>query len=178
MTAFHGCNAANVDGIKADNFKCSKGDHHWLGEGVYFFGEGFSDPVEDAKRWAIAEAWDKDTKTYRYGAFSVLRATITSTNPLDMTLDEGKSAVNLAREKLSKRMRPSAGYNDNEIIRWLASNFGFDVLIQDFYIKSTAERRLRIRSRFPNVRVICVRSPQSAIDKDSISVTYTALVPT
>lgn len=177
LTGYHGCDASNVESIKAGNFRCSTGDHHWLGEGVYFFGEGFSKPHEDAKQWAIAESWDNATKTLRYRTFSVLRATIIPTKPLDMTRDEGKAAVNLAREALTRRLRPLSGYDDNEIVRWLATKFSFDVLIQDFYIKAARERRLKIRSRFPNVRVICVRNPDLTVDKASISVTYTGLVP-
>ena len=178
MTGFHGCDADNVPSIKAENFKCSRGEDHWLGDGVYFFTSGFSDPSEDAKRWAIAHSWDNRTGSLRYLKFSVLRATITPTNPLDMTQDHGKARVNHAREALSRRLKPNSGYDDNTILRWLASKFGFDVLVQDFYIQMTRERRLKIRSRFPNVRVICVRNPHSAIDKTSICVTYTALIPT
>lgn len=177
MTGFHGCDADSVPSIKADNFKCSLGDDHWLGEGVYFFTAGFSDPNEDAQQWAIAQSWENQTRTRRYVKFSVLKAEITPANPLDMTKDLGKAKVNLAREALAKRMKPQKGYDDNAIVRWLATQFAFDVLVQDFYIQMTRERRLRIRSRFPNVRVICVRNPDSAIDKGSISVTYTALIP-
>lgn len=177
MTGYHGCDAANVGGIRAENFRCSTGDHHWLGEGVYFFGEGFSDPAEDAKRWAIAESWDNLKQARRYNRFSVLAAVIAPQNPLDMTQDPGKAKVNYARTELTKRMRPKAGYDDSQIVRWLASNFGHDVLVQDFFIQMTRERRLKIRSRFPNVRVICVRDPKSTIDKGSIRVTYTGLVP-
>lgn len=178
MTGYHGCNADNVSRIRAENFRCSRGDHHWLGEGVYFFGTGISDPVEDAKKWAIAESWDNEIKGRRYDKFSVLSATISTKNHFDMTQDSGKSKVNIAREALSSRMRPIGGYIDSNIIQWLISKYGFDVVIQDFYIQMTNERRRRIKSRFPNVRVICVRNPDSAIDKDSISVTYTAIVPT
>lgn len=95
-----------------------------------------------------------------------------------MTRDDGKAKVNMAREALIRRMRPQGGYIDGQIVSWLASKYGFDVLIQDFYIRMRRERISRIPSRFPNVRVICVRDPHSAIDKDSISVTYTGLVPT
>jgi len=177
MTGFHGCDADSVPSIKADNFKCSTGEHHWLGEGVYFFSAGISNPSEDAQRWAIAQSWDSRTGSRSYLKFSVLKAEISPANPLDMTNDTGKAKVNLAREALTRRMKPQKGYVDNAIIQWLAEKYGFDVLVQDFYIQMTRERKMGLRSRFPNVRVICVRKPHSAIDKDSISVTYTALIP-
>jgi hypothetical protein len=101
MTGYHGCDADNVPSIKAKNFKCSLGDDHWLGEGVYFFTVGFSDPAEDAKQWAIAQSWDNRTGTRRYPKFSVLKAAITPSNPLDMTQDHGKAKVNMAREALT-----------------------------------------------------------------------------
>jgi len=177
MTGYHGCNSANVPGIMANNFKTSTGDHHWLGEGTYFFGAGISNPLEDAKQWAIAESWDNTNQTRFYRTFTVLKAAIQARNALDMTKDDGKAKVNIARTAIHKRMRSVGGYHDTEIVRWLAGKFGFDVLIQDFYIKFSDTRRLRIQSRFPNVRVICVRDPVSAIDKDKIEVTYTALIP-
>lgn len=176
MTGYHGCDAANVQSIQANNFKISKGDHHWLGEGVYFFSTGISNPLEDAKQWAIAESWDNVRQTRFYRTFAVLKAVIRARNLLDMTKDEGKAKVNLARPMVSKRMRPAGGYHDNEIVRWLALKYGFDVLIQDFYIKFSDTRKLRIESRFPNVRVVCVRDPASSIDKDKIDVIYTALI--
>lgn len=178
MTGYHGCDADNVPSIKAENFRCSRGEHHWLGEGAYFFTVGFADPSTDAQRWAIAESWDKRTRSRRYTKFSVLRAAINPRNPLDMTQDLGKAKVNYAREEIAKRLRPKELYDDNAIIRWLAKHYAFDVLVQDFFIKMTRERILRIESKFPNVRVVCVRKPDSAIDKTSISITYTGLVPT
>ena len=176
ITGYHGCDSANVPGIKAENFKCSRGSDHWLGEGVYFFGAGFSNPAEDAKQWAIAQSWDNVRQTRFYLNYSVLKATIVAKKPLDMTQDDGKAKVNAAREAICRRVRAVGGYNDNEIVCWLAKKYGFDVLVQDLYIKFSAMRKLRINSRFPNVRVICVRDPVSAIDKKSISVTYTALI--
>lgn len=178
MTGYHGCNADNVPSIKAENFKCSRGKHHWLGEGAYFFTVGFSNPAIDAQKWAIAESWDDETQSRSYDKFSVLKAEISPTNPLDMSQDLGKAKVNHARSEIAKRLKPKQAYDDNAIIQWLTKHFGFDVLVQDFYIKMTRERILKIESKFPNVRVICVRDPHSAIDKTSISVTYTALVPT
>jgi len=172
ITGYHGCNAANVEGIKTENFKRSRGKDHWLGEGVYFFAAGFSNPAEDARQWAIAQSWDDERQARFYHDYAVLRAAILARRPLDMTKDDGKAKVNLAREALSGRMRPAGGYDDNDIVKWLAGKFGFDVLVQDFYIKFSTTRRLRISSRFPNVRVVCVRDPVSAIDNSSITVTY------
>ncbi len=172
ISGYHGCDSANVPGIKAENFKCSRGNDHWLGEGVYFFGAGFSNPAEDAKQWAIAQSWDNARQTRFYHDYSVLKATIVARKPLDMTQDDGKAKVNAAREAICRRVRAVGGYDDNDIVKWLAEKFGFDVLVQDFYIKFTTTRRLQITSRFPNVRVICVRDPVSVIDKSSISVTY------
>ena len=177
LIGYHGCDTANVSGIMADNFRSSRGEDHWLGEGVYFFGKGISDPIEDAKQWAIAESWDNNRRCRFYRAYAVLQATIVAQNLLDMTQDEGKAKVNMARDAICRRVMAIGGYNDNEIVCWLARKYGFDVLVQDLYIKFSAMRKLRINSRFPNVRVICVRDPVSAIDKKSISVTYTALIP-
>jgi len=177
LIGFHGCDAASVGGIRTQNFRCSTGEHHWLGEGVYFFGHGISDPVEDAKRWAIAQSWDNGRKCRLYQTIAVIKAMIVAKKPFDMTKDEGKTAVNRARKELAKRMNPIGGYEDNQIIGWLAQKLHFDVLIQDFFIQMTSERRLKIRSRYPNVRVICVREPNSAIDKEAIHVTYEGQIP-
>lgn len=177
ITGCHGCNSANVPGIRMHNFRSSQGDDHWLGTGVYFFGEGISNPQEDAKQWAIAGAWDKVRGQKTYYQYSVLRATIRPRNAFNMTTDDGKSKVNAARQLVTRRIRPVSGCNDHEPLRFLADEYGFDVLIQGFYIQFTAQRRVGVWSRMPNARVICVRDPVSSIDKNTIHVISTSLIP-
>ncbi len=177
MTGYHGCDSANVASIKANNFKTSTGEDHWLGEGAYFFGPGISDPAEDAKQWAIAAAWDNERWQKVYRQYSVLEATITSRNLFNMTTDEGKAQVNAARKLVARREPYVRGCNDSVLLRFLAGEYDFDVLIQDFYIQFSAQRRKGAWSRMPNARVICVRRPATSVDKSTIRVISTGLVP-
>lgn len=177
MTGYHGCDSANVPKIKANNFKTSSGEDHWLGEGAYFFGVGISDPVEDAKQWAIAAAWNDHRRQNVYREYSVLEATITSRNLFNMTTDEGKTKLNAARRLVASRVPYVKGCNDSVLLRFLAKEYDFDVLIQDFCIMFRAQRRNRAWSRMPNARVICVRRPVTSVDKNTIRVISTGSVP-
>lgn len=180
LIGHHGCNEEYCESIKADNFRRSEGPAHnrWLGSGVYFFGAGISDPLVDAQNWAIAAAWDNERKDFAYKTFAVLKAEIVAERRLDITTDEGKKIVIDARKKLIQRYSKSerGNYRDAELLKFLVSFMKFDVLIYDFYIKFTEERRLRIESNMPNVRVICVANPIASIDKSKIEVIKTGLI--
>ncbi|GET30017.1 hypothetical protein [Prolixibacter sp. SD074] len=63
FTGHHGTSHRSAKLIIKSNFELSIGDDEWLGNGVYFFIKGISSkPDEQAKKWAIAHAWDKIEK--------------------------------------------------------------------------------------------------------------------
>ncbi|MDR5610419.1 MULTISPECIES: hypothetical protein [unclassified Arsenophonus] len=62
LIGYHGTNAENEDMILSGNFRVSTKDDEWLGTGAYFFIAGISDPINDAERWAIVQAYDHNLK--------------------------------------------------------------------------------------------------------------------
>lgn len=92
LQGFHGTSFENAKNIVIQNFELSIGDGEWIGDGVYFFLNGLSsDPKEQAKKWAIAQAWDNETRDYKYKNISVIRCDIEvdSENFLDLTTSDG-----------------------------------------------------------------------------------------
>lgn len=181
---YHGTSAESVDSIIQNNFKESRGEHHWLGEGVYFFIEGITSAFEDAKKWAIASAWNNEKKCYDYKHYAVLKATIKfNRNELwDLTTDEGKKQFNYIREIIINRLKKGNFKlrNDNNIdtavIDHAKRTTGFKVIKADLYIKFTFERIQRIESRFANTRILAVSDPDNHIDKTSIELRFSGNV--
>ena len=168
---YHGCDYEHVESIKSENFRPSEGPEHLLGDGVYFFVEGFkSDPIENAKKWAVSECFKGNRS---YPKYAVLAAVICPRNLLDVTCDEGKEIINVAREHAFNDLpTPVNGCDDYSLLKYLLSFYAFDAIIHDFFFEFKRERILSLtRSSFPNVRVLCVRDPQSAIDKIKINET-------
>lgn len=166
----HGCGKESVEGILKDNFRCSEGEDYWLGNGAYFFGEGISDPVEDARRWACLASKKKGVHQRLYKEWAVIKAMIVARKPLNLNTDEGKRRINQTREAVRKRIHrePLNGFEDLHVVRFLIKTIKFDVVIQDFWVRFEEELEHNIRSRSPNTRVILVVNPASSIDKENI----------
>ena len=188
LVGYHGCNYDHVGSIKKDNFRRSEKPTEWLGYGAYFFVEAFSDPTHNARDWAIAQAWDDGLSRYAYKKWAVLEASITSYSPFDLNSVEAKKQLPHAREVIEKRIsqrmarerrtqrRKDEECSDCQIINFLADLYHYDVVIHDFYIKFERARRQRTFSRLPNTRVVCVRSPKSAIDLKTIRETWSGSI--
>ncbi len=187
---YHGTNAESVESIQQNNFKESRGEHHWLGEGVYFFIEGISSsPFKDAKEWAIASAWNNDKKCHDYKRYAVLKAAIKfNQNELwDLTTDDGQKQFNYIRENyiretIHNRLKKEGRRIRNEdnidaaVIDHAKKTMGFKIIKADLYIKFTFERIQRIVSRFANTRVLAVSDPDNHIDKTSIELRFSGNV--
>jgi hypothetical protein len=172
LIGYHGCNLENVPSIKANNFDPSQGDreYDWLGEGAYFVGEGIGNPANHAMQWAISRAWDNAMRCNKYKNFAVLKVTIRPKNPLDISQDVGKQFLDHVRNELLARAQrvPRGGYSDKILIKHLVNRLQIDVLIYDFWVMFSREKRLQARSTFPNVRMICVFYPTAIVDNDDI----------
>jgi hypothetical protein len=180
LMGYHGCDEANVAGIIKNNFNRSQGQEHyaWLGEGAYFFGVGFTDPISNARQWAVAEAWDG--ASYRYLRYAVLKASIKPKNLLDITTDMGKRILHEARQLLVNSVPNTYKrqvYDDEKLLRHFATRRNIDVIVWDAYVKFTHERKGHIHSKFPNVRMICVYTPQTVVDKESIQTIDSGRIP-
>jgi len=182
---YHGTNADLADSVIQDNFRESRGQHHWLGEGVYFFIDGISpSPFKDAKEWAIASAWDNEIRDYKYKRYAVLKAAIKfkQNEVWDLTTDDGKKQFNYIRETIHNRLKKEGRRIRNEdnidaaVIDHAKKKIKFEVVKADFYIKFTFERIQKIVSRFANTRVLAVSDPDNHINKTSIELRFSGNV--
>ena len=150
LKGFHGTDKANVSSILDEGFIPSKGDKHWLGDGSYFFLEGLNRfPENQAKQWAIVEAWDSKTKSNRYLSYAVIECSIQTDDEhfLDLTKPEGIEILDYIQEQCYSKLKGLR----NERIQYVEGfliNFAriknlcpIDVAKGNFYIKLKPEDR-------------------------------------
>jgi len=175
VTGYHGTDAACADSVMGKNFNESKGKYHWLGDGVYFFTKGISvSPSDDARKWAVAQAWNADKKKYDHTHYVVLSSEIRLFKLWDLTTEDGMRIFNYARQEILKKIRekgrPSEKYFDSTVINYVKKQLDYQVIKANFYIKFTFERMNRIYSRIPNTTILAVSDSANNIDKDSIRI--------
>ena len=178
---FHGTSLDAYASISQDNFKLSEGVEHeaWLGDGVYFFTNGVPPKPEIlAKKWAIAEAWDKSRKCYKYTEYCIIKALVTVDKSLflDLSSHDGLVVFNYLREKYIEKLREehkklkNGEFKDGHIIN-LAVKESFikvKVVKGNFYIKFAEERIHNAQFRTPNCTIVAVRNVD-CINKESIT---------
>ncbi|HCB3718365.1 TPA: hypothetical protein MYV55_000374 [Klebsiella aerogenes] len=175
---FHGTDEKNYDSILCNNFSVSAKDDEWLGTGAYFFIDGISEPLVDARNWAKVQSYDSDTGGKKYHRYAVIKATIKVDLVLRLDEREGQIAYNVFRnyliEKMKKeRIRPKVGAirNDCEVCNHILENTEFEAIINHEYIKLDVwSRRKRYASRIPTCRIISVKEPKTAIDVNGLKV--------
>ncbi len=176
FNGFHGTSVSAAKQIVSSNYEASIGDDEWLGNGVYFFVSGISSkPEEQAKKWSIAEAWDKDKQVYKYKNYCVINSVVEvkEENFLDLTKEEGVEILTYLAEcfekklkKIGKRFNPVDGLLIN-----LAREEGIlpiDIVKGNFYIKFAKERIKRITLRTSNCTICTVYEPSKNITNSSI----------
>ena len=175
FTGWHGTDRKNAEEILKNNFLESSGNHHWLGEGVYFFGEGLGKPVIHAAHWAKSEAYKKG-----YREFAVLEADIAvnDTAILDLREDAGLELFNQHRNFVLRKIRdahrgfrvPKKAYHDSKVFEHMKQIAGLEVFIMNFYVQFLQDRIEKIESKFPNCTFLCVSNPKDNIDQDTIKI--------
>ena len=151
ITGYHGTRKEARSLILRKHFIPSRGENHWLGQGAYFFQDGCSAGVDDAKKWAAVQAWDKNSARNKYDRYVVLRAVIRLEKGklLDLATDDGLQVFNEARGVIYERFGLSSYHNksaDAAIVDFLAEKLGFQVIRARFFIKLSAdERKIMIR---------------------------------
>lgn len=166
---YHGSSATCAEAIVASGeVQPSLGKDHWYGQGAYFFIDGVSDPLENARDWAVAQSWCKDERKNRYSVYAVVKARVTSKSDhvLDMRQVENASVFEQARrlvvQKLSQGSRRTK-YYDSMVFDYLAHHLLVDVFIGNQYIKFSVHRINGMKSRLPNVTMLCARKSDRVV---------------
>ncbi len=180
ITGYHGTSVDNANNIVSNGFTISAGDEHWIGDGIYFFIKGlFKNPDESAKKWAIANSWDNDSKKHKYSNYGTIEANISIDEDTfwDLTSSDGIETFNYLRDKYveaiskaGKRLKDK-DFKDGHIIN-KAVNDGFfspSAIKADFYIKFTTERIFTINFRIPNCTILALRN-NNCIEKERLKI--------
>lgn len=175
IEGFHGTSKANANAILSSGYLLSRGDDHWVGEGVYLFVDGIGIGQKDAKDWAIYKAWDNGLKRNTYPFYGVIKSTVVVEEDmlLDLTTKDGVDVFNYIVEKCHKKLADigkSKKYIDGYVI-----NFGrrelklnIDVVKANEYIQlSLSDRLTGIKRRIPNC-TICAVANTTTIRKNEL----------
>lgn len=176
FTGYHGTSEERANSIIKSSFIPSENHDDWLGYDVYFFIEGISCPLSNAKEWAINQSWDKKNKRNKYKIYSIIEArlTISEAKLLDLTTKEGLEGFNKVRDHIIskynhffQRGRDTAD-DDQKICNMTIKIMCLEALISNLYIKNKVQRTKIINSNIPNVTVMLVVKPKTCIDLSSI----------
>lgn len=175
FTGYHGTDSAHFLSIFQRNFIPSMGDNHWLGEGIYFFLNGISDPILDAEKWAIAESYNKSSpKNPKYHEYNVLEVQIQFQKEKiwDLTGTEGLKQFNYLRDIVYEKVcKDEHRIMDSDIIRDAFEKYRFEGIKAQFYIQFEKERILGFFSRIPNTTVLAVKNSEpNIINKETLKV--------
>jgi len=169
---YHGASEENIDSIiSQSNFKLSQNLDDWLGFGVYFFIKGISEPIGNAKDWAIYKGCPKGLilySTYAVLSVEVSGKKILNTNNLDHLQIFNKFREEIIRKHDMNWKKNRNFHEDNRII-WniIADLMELEVIIHNLYVKNKYQRIKKISSNVPNVTVMCVKDSKN-IDFNSI----------
>lgn len=169
----HGTDFKNVESIKKDNFKVSRGGNHWCGNGVYFFIDGVNSEsiVDLAEKWAKDVAFDKSSKCYKYNKYAVLMvsAFVDDEFVFDLRNELTAKKCNEIRERiLNKLLSKSKTMSDDEIWKYIIKKFTIDLIIKNDYIRFGISRRKGVRSRIDNCTIASIVNPNKVIDVTNI----------
>jgi hypothetical protein len=173
---YHGTSDESAKEIISSDYELSKGDNHWLGDGIYFFIDGISSkPEYQAQQWAIAQSWDSANKKYKYNKFCTISSTIevNENNFLDLTTEDGLEILEYlisCFENKIKILNKQYKYLEGCLIN-LARGEGIlpiEVAKGNFYIKFSKERINNINLRTSNCTVCCVHNPKKNLANKTI----------
>lgn len=160
----HGTSQDSAKSIIQSDFRLSKGDKEWLGDGVYFFVKGISSNTVDlARKWAVAEAWDNRLKRYTYRNYCVIESEIKveEAHFLDLTTEEGVKILGYLVDKFIEQIEKTGRtlrYVDGLILNLARKEkiLPIEVVKGNFYIKFAKERIKRINLRTSNCTICTV----------------------
>ena len=165
IEAYHGTGLESAQTICKTSFNKSEGENQWLGDGVYFFVDGISDPKENASKWAVVNAWDKKAHKNKYDKYGVLLANIdvNDDDVFDMRREEIARFFNEYRNEFNKKIieagRSYEKFEDANILNEMREFkiHPLKVVVAAMYVKLTKDERiLKIESRLPNTTICSV----------------------
>ncbi len=175
FTGWHGTDEKNADQILKDSFRESRGNKHWLGEGVYFFTDGVGDPSGHAQNWAKSEARKRNS-----ARFAVLKAGIAVNDDtiLDLRENKGLELFNAHKSYILREIRSvhrgfrvrSKAYCDSKVIEHMKQAASLEVVVMNMYVQFLKDRIENIRSRIPNCTFLCVSNPDENINHDTVEI--------
>ena len=181
IKGYHGTNFDSAKKIVTSNYKISKGDDHWLGDGVYFFVEGIStNIVKLAEKWAKAQSWNNNTKTRNYNKYAAIESIIEvdEENFLDLTTEEGVKIFFYFAEKFIEEIKKEITkgqkglkFLDGFLINLMRGENVLpptEVIKGNFYIKFEQERKNKINFRTNNCTICAVYNPEKNIKYNKI----------
>ncbi|WP_426697717.1 hypothetical protein ACP6EV_06460 [Aeromonas hydrophila] len=167
IKGFHGTTEKNADKILESGFQISKNNEDWLGNGVYFFIDGISNPLFSAIEWA--------SNTHGKLNCAVIESDILiqAKDILDLTTSKGLITYNYLRNKIITRdysellhrrdlgikKRRDIRVDDRIITNKLFSLTNYKAIIHQVYIKTVLQRTLALESSYPNSTVLCIKNP-------------------
>lgn len=156
--SYHGTNSECVESIRKNGFEPSSSHNDWLGSGVYFFVDGSFCPIENAREWAVNEAYKK-----KYVSYSILKAIVSGDRVLDLRIEEDLKIFDKVRQHILKKYEEEKKkltiklHPDTFLCNSVAKSMNLDIVIQNLYIKKKSERIRKIDSRIPNSTVLCAK---------------------
>lgn len=151
FTGYHGTELRNVQCIlTTKQMRKSRGDHQWLGDGVYFF----TDPV-----WA--QWWCVEERNYRRWGIITCQIVVADEYLWDLTTTDGQELLELAYEvvqamsaRLNKPVQQQTP-TDAEAINFGCLKFNKKVVLNEFTVRNNKYPRSRILR--PKQIQLCVR---------------------
>ena len=157
---YHGTTRDSAKSILKTGFLFSKGNEHWLGDGVYFFVEGIGyEPQRAAELWAEYRAHKQQNPFC-----ALMEALIEGedSDVLDLTSYEGIRILNYIQRRCAQKLATigkGIGYVDGYLINFARQEIGMniDVVKGNEYIQlEDIDRRFNIRRRVSNCTICAV----------------------
>ena len=160
IKAFHGTTLESAKGILTNGFTDSKGNEHWLGNGVYFFVEGVGYmPDKAAELWAEYRAYKQHTQ---FCSLIEARIIADENRVLDLSSYEGIRILNYIQRKCAQKLATigrGVGFIDGFLVNFAREEMGLeiDVVKGNEYIQlEESDRIYNIRRRVSNCTICAV----------------------
>ncbi len=154
---YHGTNQESAESIMSSCYNQSRGNDHWLGDGVYFFNS-----EKMAFEWCKSEGYK-----HKWEAYAILlnQLRVKQKEILDLRNPDEADFFHSYRDLLIERIRKgefsvrARNRNDLDglIFNELCSVIPYKMLILGTFVKISRDRKYRYFSRVPNCIIFCVR---------------------